>query len=320
MVEPEPQIWRVPRVLGPYLAGDRSFLVVSSSNRFADEVECVLVDLVAPVDDEPVSSRCVVFRVDPNDPETNEAPDARWTLSRDGLPMETELSSEYVLSYLVWEITRLAIASGDVDLPIHAAVLERNGRAVVLAGPSYAGKSTLAGWLTAQGWGFLTDEIALVSSMSLQVRPFPRPIGVRRGGPLDPLLSAVPVGDSSRASRRSATGLRSAGRRASAPAGIESLLPASALGRVAGSARVIAIVFVRRTTGDPGPLRQVRPAEALELLVPHLVTIVPEGGVALRRGARLVEAVPSFQLDVGDLVASEAALRLLAETAETTQR
>jgi len=45
---------------------------------------------------------------------------------------------------------------------LHAAALERDGRAIVFAGPSGAGKTTLSIALIARGWRTLTEEIVLV--------------------------------------------------------------------------------------------------------------------------------------------------------------
>jgi HprK-related kinase A len=64
-------------------------------------------------------------------------------------------------------------------LLLHAAVIERNGRAVLLPGPSGAGKSTLCTALIARGWRLLTDEIAMVRPQDGQVVPHPRPISLK---------------------------------------------------------------------------------------------------------------------------------------------
>jgi hypothetical protein len=55
-------------------------------------------------------------------------------------------------------------------LPLHANVMEWNGRAYAFAGASGAGKSTLAARLQAQGFGFLSDDICALS-FDAQGRP-----------------------------------------------------------------------------------------------------------------------------------------------------
>ena len=59
-------------------------------------------------------------------------------------------------------------------LLLHAAVVEREGEAVILTGESGAGKSTLAALLSGRGWRLLGDEFALLSPSNGTVHPHPR--------------------------------------------------------------------------------------------------------------------------------------------------
>lgn len=61
-------------------------------------------------------------------------------------------------------------------LMIHAAVLERDSRALVLCGQSGAGKSTLCAALALAGWRLLSDEMALVRPADGRIIPMARPI------------------------------------------------------------------------------------------------------------------------------------------------
>lgn len=63
---------------------------------------------------------------------------------------------------------------------LHAAALERDGRAFVFAGPSGAGKTSLTLALLARGWRLLTEEIALVDR-ALRVRGLARPMHLSPG-------------------------------------------------------------------------------------------------------------------------------------------
>ncbi|UCF06324.1 MAG: hypothetical protein JSV33_04655 [bacterium] len=62
---------------------------------------------------------------------------------------------------------------------IHGAALAAGSGAVVLAGLSGAGKTTLALELARRGLGFFSDEIAAISRTTHDVYPFPRAIGTR---------------------------------------------------------------------------------------------------------------------------------------------
>ncbi|GAB2860785.1 HprK-related kinase A [Pseudoduganella ginsengisoli] len=64
-------------------------------------------------------------------------------------------------------------------LMIHAAVLERGGRAVILPAPPGSGKSTLCAALAHRGWRLLSDELTLVRPDDGLIVPVPRPISLK---------------------------------------------------------------------------------------------------------------------------------------------
>jgi len=64
-------------------------------------------------------------------------------------------------------------------LNIHAAVVERDGKALVLPGVPGSGKSTLCAALVSQGWRLLSDEMTLVDTDIGMITPIPRPIGLK---------------------------------------------------------------------------------------------------------------------------------------------
>ena len=62
---------------------------------------------------------------------------------------------------------------------IHAAVLERHGRTLILSGESGAGKSTLCAALALKGWRLFSDEFALIDPDSGRLAPLPRPVSLK---------------------------------------------------------------------------------------------------------------------------------------------
>jgi hypothetical protein len=64
-------------------------------------------------------------------------------------------------------------------LTVHAAALERDGRALLLPAPSGSGKSTLCAGLLFSGWRLLSDELALIDTRSGHVVALPRPVSLK---------------------------------------------------------------------------------------------------------------------------------------------
>ena len=65
--------------------------------------------------------------------------------------------------------------------PVHAGCVARGGRAIVVAGASGMGKSTLVSQLATRGWMLLSDEIAPITRSPGHVDPYPLRVGLRPG-------------------------------------------------------------------------------------------------------------------------------------------
>ena len=90
-------------------------------------------------------------------------------------PHQARLAFPLMESTLNW-----CVAMSDIrHLILHAAVVERDGVAVVLPGPSGSGKSTLCAALTLGGWRLLSDEFTIIRSDDGRVMPNPRPISLK---------------------------------------------------------------------------------------------------------------------------------------------
>jgi len=57
---------------------------------------------------------------------------------------------------------------------VHAGGVERGGKAILFAGPSGNGKSTMVTLLSERGWNFLSDDIAPIRMDADEVLPFPQ--------------------------------------------------------------------------------------------------------------------------------------------------
>jgi len=64
-------------------------------------------------------------------------------------------------------------------LILHAAVIAKNNRAVIMPAPPGSGKSTLCAGLVGHGWRLLSDELAIIDLASGKIVPMPRPVGLK---------------------------------------------------------------------------------------------------------------------------------------------
>jgi HprK-related kinase A len=94
-------------------------------------------------------------------------------------PPFTPLPASQAFPLLEWGLNWCVSAHCHQYLIVHAAVVERNGRAVVMPAPQGSGKSTLCAALVARGFRLLSDELALIDIERNCVVPLPRPISLK---------------------------------------------------------------------------------------------------------------------------------------------
>lgn len=171
-----------------------------------------------------------------------------WDVFLEGVCLARRAAFEDVVPLLVNAVFTKACDRLAHRLLIHAAVLARGGRALVLPAPAGAGKSTLAAALAARGWVYLSDELAVVDAATLRVEPFPLPIGLKDGA-LAPLARYWPEAAAlPRHRRQDGRGVRYlAPRRWHAGEGLP----------------VAALVFPAYRSGGTGRLEPMTPLEAL---------------------------------------------------------
>jgi hypothetical protein len=97
----------------------------------------------------------------------------------DGAPPFNPLPRDHGFPLMEWGLNWCVSAHCHQYLIIHAAVLERSGRALILPAPPGSGKSTLCAGLVSRGWRLLSDELTLLLPETGQVTPLARPISLK---------------------------------------------------------------------------------------------------------------------------------------------
>ena len=103
--------------------------------------------------------------------------DAEFSVA--GFPPLPELPFEQVHPLFEWGLNWAVATLSGTSIVIHAAIVERNGHAIVLPGEPGAGKSTLSAALSLSGWRLLSDELTVIDLDSLLAVPLPRPISLK---------------------------------------------------------------------------------------------------------------------------------------------
>lgn len=116
-------------------------------------------------------------------------PQARFVF--DGHSPFDPLPAEQGFLLLEWAMNWCVSSYAHHVLVLHAAVVERNGFAAILAAPSGSGKSTLCAGLVSRGWRLLSDELTLISPADLSIQPLGRPISLKNRS-IDVMRSFAP--------------------------------------------------------------------------------------------------------------------------------
>ena len=93
-----------------------------------------------------------------------------------------------------WGLNWCVASASGLHTVIHSAVVEREGRALVLPGQTGSGKSTLCAALAHAGWRLLSDELTIVSQSDGRVQAVPRPISLK-GASIDLIGRHYPLAD-----------------------------------------------------------------------------------------------------------------------------
>lgn len=89
------------------------------------------------------------------------------------------LPADHAFALLEWGMNWCLASQANHYLLFHAAVLEKDGRCLVMPGDPGAGKSTLTAALMLSGWRLLSDEMAMVDRDNGLLTALARPVSLK---------------------------------------------------------------------------------------------------------------------------------------------
>jgi len=210
------------------------------------------------------------------------------------------LPANHAFALLEWGLNWCVAGHAHHYLMLHAAVLEKNGRAVVLPGDPGAGKSTLTAALMLSGWRLLSDEITLVDRDDGLLVGLARPVSLKNAS-IDIIQRAFPDAVIGAPAYDTHKGT------------VAHLRPsADSVARVGEKARPAWVVFPRWREGSTARLSPHSRADALLHTASHAFNYSLLGGLGFELNAALMDACTCHDFEYSDL---DDALRVFAELA-----
>jgi len=209
-------------------------------------------------------------------------------ISRDNEILAEEHSDEgisYQLVYLLEKLITLDLQRSRQDLYfVHSSAIERCERTIMIAADSGTGKSTTTWALLQHGFNYLSDELAPIDPVTLDIHPYPHAL----------CLKAIPPGPYPLPADTVETDRTMH-------------IPAKALPNppVSSPKPLSAIFFLRRDSQLSAPsYAEVSPAEAGARLYANTLNALAHPGRGLDVAINITGAVPAFILDAGELKAT----------------
>jgi hypothetical protein len=107
--------------------------------------------------------------------------DRGYEVLADGVSVGLGVPADVAIHLLDAQIRARIAATAPNHVFIHAGVVGIDGKALLLPGPSFSGKTALAAALVAVGAAYYSDEYAVLDQEGL-VHPYPRPLSLRGTG------------------------------------------------------------------------------------------------------------------------------------------
>lgn len=269
-------------IAGPYRALGWVFDVEVAAGPFRAALRHSLADLSSPG---PAAQHYRLAAVP-------DASDLMAMVTREGETIGSPTHISEAMVNLVADLNISAVASRPDMLVLHAGAVSLGGCGILLPGPSGAGKSTLTAALVSAGFGYLSDEVAAIDTVSLEIEPYPKPLTLS-GEALAMLGHRVAPGEDGRLKR---------------------VVSSSALrgGAVGRSAPARLLIFPSFRSGASSAIMPISRAEAMVEVAACSFNFVQHGGAWMPLLQRLVAGCWCGRLTIGDVdAATELVMQLV---------
>jgi hypothetical protein len=220
----------------------------------------------------------------------------------DDTPAFHPLPADQAFPMLEWGLNWCVSNHCHQYLIVHAAVLERDGKALLLPAPPGSGKSTLCAGLAHRGWRLLSDELALILPGSGRVVPLPRPISLKNRS-IDVLRRFAPEAVFSPTVEDTIKG-----------AVAHMRAPSSALARAEETAAPGWIVLPKYADGADLKLQPLTRARGMMALIENAFNFDLHGRRGFDALGRFTDTCRCYSLEYGSLEDAIAACEALATT------
>lgn len=201
----------------------------------------------------------------------------------------TPLPYDQAFPMLEWGMNWCVSAHAHSYLMIHAAVVEKGGRAAILPAPPGSGKSTLCAALVNRGWRLLSDELTMIRLSDGLIEPLPRPVSLKNAS-IDVIKRFAPNAVFSPAVKDTVKG------------SVAHMKPeADAVARAATAVRAAWIVFPKYEKGAAPVLQGVSRARAFMRMAGNSFNYDQLGADGFRALAGVIDDIAAFDFSYSEL-------------------